>query len=211
MFGKKPTVQEQTKASNRELKKTDRELGRDRHKLEAEEQKLVNEIRKNASTGNKKAVEILAKQLVKLRNQKDHSLQASGHIQGLASQNTIMASNMRMATAMESTGKTMAKMNKLMDPVQMAKVTQQFTQEHMKLGITDEMIGETLEAALGQDGDSEEEDAIVNQVLGEIGISLNEQMSRAPRVPGSTVNAATNRRQANQEDAEIERLLAELK
>ncbi|UJR38091.1 hypothetical protein I4U23_030771 [Adineta vaga] len=212
MFGKKPSVPEQTKAHTRELKQTDRELVRDRHKLEAEEQRLVNEIRKNATTGNKKAVDILAKQLVKVRNQKAQSLQASGHIQGLATQNTMMASNIRMANAMDKTAKTMEKMNKVIDPEQMAKITQQFTQEHTKLGITDEMIGETLEAALGQEGDSEEEDAIVNQVLGEIGISLNEKLANAPRVPVSAAAAATaNRRQTNQEDAEIERMLANLK
>jgi charged multivesicular body protein 2B len=210
MFGKKPSVPEQTKAHSRELRKTDRELGRDRHKLEAEEQRLVNEIRKNATTGNKKAVEILAKQLVKVRNQKAQSLQASGHIQGLATQNTMMASNVRMANAMGATANTMAKMNKVINPEEMSKITQQFAQEHTKLTITDEMIGETLEAALGQEGDSEEEDAIVNQVLDEIGISLDEKMANAPRVP-VTATAATNRRQTNEEDAEIERMLANLK
>ena len=70
----------------------------------------------------------------------------------------MMASNMRMANAMEasreangdvvrkenkpflqSTAKTMSKMNKVMNPEQMTKVTEQFTQEHMKMGITDEM------------------------------------------------------------------------
>jgi charged multivesicular body protein 2B len=176
MFGKKPTVVEQTKAHGRELKRTDRELVRDRHKIDAEEQRLVNEIRKNAASGNKKAVEILAKQLVKVRNQKAQSIQASGHIQSLATQSTMMASNVRMANAMDTTAKTMAKMNKVMNPEQMSKTTQQFVQEHTKLEITDEMIGETLEAALGQEGDEEEEDAIVNQVLDEIGISLNEKV-----------------------------------
>ncbi|CAF0974412.1 unnamed protein product [Adineta ricciae] len=209
MFGKKPSVTEQTKAHNRELKQTDRELVRDRHKLEAEEQRLVNEIRKNAATGNKKAIEILAKQLVKVRNHKAQSFQASGQIQGLAAQNTMMASNMRMANTMDKTAKTMEKMNKMMNPEQMAKVTEQFTKEHTKFTITDEMIGETLEAALGQEGDSDEEDAIVNQVLDEIGISLNEKMANAPRVPVST--ATTNRRQAENDDAEIERMLANLK
>jgi hypothetical protein len=38
---------------------------------------------------------------VKVRNQKAQSLQASGHIQGLATQNTMMASNVKMASAME--------------------------------------------------------------------------------------------------------------
>ena len=88
----------------------------------------------------------------------------------------------------------MEKMNKVMAPEQMAKVTEQFTKEHTKFTITDEMsmyktnqclflklllpfpVGETLEAALGQEGDSDEEDAIVNQVLDEIGISLNEKV-----------------------------------
>ena len=35
------------------------------------------------------------------------------------------------------------------------------------------LVGETLEAALGQEGDADEEDAIVNQVLDEIGITMN--------------------------------------
>jgi hypothetical protein len=38
------------------------------------------------------------------------------------------------------------------------------------------LVGETLDAAFGEDGDSEEEDAIVNQVLDEIGISFNEKV-----------------------------------
>jgi len=37
-------------------------------------------------------------------------------------------------------------------------------------------VGETLDAAFGQEGDSDEEDAIVNQVLDEIGISMNEKV-----------------------------------
>jgi hypothetical protein len=33
----------------------------------------------------------------------------------------------------------MAKMNKVIDPEEMSKITQQFTQEHMKLGLTDDI------------------------------------------------------------------------
>lgn len=210
MFSRK-SIPDRAKEQSRELRKTDRELGRDRHKLEAEEQKLINEIRKNAASGNKKAVEILAKQLVKVRNQKAQSFQASGHIQSLATQNTMMASNMRMADAMQKTSKTMAKMNKVMNPAHISKVTQQFGQEHMKLDIKSEMMGDALDAAFGEEGDSEEEDAIVNQVLDEIGISINEKMGIAPRVPAGASGMVSNRRQTNDADAEIERMLANLK
>jgi hypothetical protein len=90
-------------------------------------------------------------------------------------------------------------------------------------------VGETLEAAFGEDGDSEEEDAIVNQVLDEIGISMNEkvcffrfyfisfcknlfiQIAIAPRVPAAASGMTANRGQRNDEDAEIERMLANLK
>ena len=72
-------------------------------------------------------------------------------------------------------------------------------------------MGETLDAAFGQEGDSDEEDAIVNQVLDEIGISFNEKMAVAPRVPAGAAGMVSNRRQANDEDAEIERMLANLK
>ncbi|CAF4853309.1 unnamed protein product [Rotaria sp. Silwood1] len=105
----------------------------------------------------------------------------------------------------------MAKMNKVMNPAQMSKITQQFTQEHTKLGIKEEMMGETLDAAFGEEGDSEEEDAIVNQVLDEIGISMNEKIAVAPRVPAAASGMVSNRRQVHDEDAEIERMLANLK
>jgi hypothetical protein len=39
----------------------------------------------------------------------------------------------------------MEKMNKVMDPEGMSKVTQQFTQEHMKLEITDDMSMYSIE------------------------------------------------------------------
>ena len=100
----------------------------------------------------------------------------------------------------------MTKMNKAMNPAYMSKVTQQFSQEHTKLGIKAEMsmsdgkvclnesirlldvVGDTLDAAFGEDGDSEEEDAIVNQVLDEIGITFNERVRQA------TLNACVGRR-----------------
>jgi hypothetical protein len=36
-------------------------------------------------------------------------------------------------------------------------------------------------------------------------------MAHAPRVPASTASAATNRKQTNEEDADLERMLANLK
>ncbi len=48
-------------------------------------------------------------------------------------------------------------------------------------------MNETLDAAFGQEGDSDEEDAIVNQVLDEIGISFNEKVCLSNRILNSNV------------------------
>ena len=191
-------------------RKTDRELVRDRHKLEAEEQRIINEIRKNAASGNKKAVDILPRQLVKVQNQKAQSFQASEQIQSLATQNTIVASIVHMVDAMqvgpispfeeerktnigrieniendgenEQSGESDSSLQS--HPTVHSRAHENGYQEWNEY-VSDYdspcqrrrssiAVGEAVDAAFGEEGDSEEEDVIVNQMLDEIGISLNE-------------------------------------
>jgi hypothetical protein len=71
LFKKKPTMKEQIKTNDRELRKVDRDVERDRNKLEREEKKLELEIKKAAKAGNKQATTVLAKQLIQMRKQKN--------------------------------------------------------------------------------------------------------------------------------------------
>jgi hypothetical protein len=50
-----------------------------------------------------------------------------------------MGANMKLASAMNSTAKTMADMNKIMKPEQVAADMRAFGQASMKLDMTDEM------------------------------------------------------------------------
>ena len=49
-----------------------------------------------------------------------------------------MAANVKLADAMGETTKTMGQMNKVMDPMKIAKTMNDFEQANMKMGMTEE-------------------------------------------------------------------------
>merc|ERR1712123_298766 len=132
--------------------------------------KIEAEIKKAAKMGNKEACKILAKQLVQLRKQKTRSYQASAQISSIGSKQKIMHANQKMAESMGKTATTMAKMNKQMDPQKMVKTLAQFERENMKMEGMEEMMDDAMDSAFAEDGDEEEADNIMNQVLSEIGV-----------------------------------------
>lgn len=180
LFGKKPTVKEQQRENDKELRKAGRDIERERRKLEEEEKKLIQEIRKSAASGNNDVAKILAKNLVQIRKQKSRTYAANSKITSINMQNKAMGSNIAMANAMQTTTKTMASMNKVMRPEQIAGTVREFSQANMKMEMTDEMINDTLDEMLGESGDEDEENAVVNKVLDEIGIEISGKMANIP-------------------------------
>jgi charged multivesicular body protein 2A len=91
-----------------------------------------------------------------------------------------------MAEAMKSTAKAMHKMNKAVDVPAITKMMAEFERENAKTEIMQEILGDTIDDALADENNEEEEEAIVNQVLDEIGISFGEELPEAAAmgVPG---------------------------
>jgi len=211
LFGHKPTVKEQMRANEKELRKVGRDVERDRSKLEREEKSLENEIKKAAKAGNKQVCTVLAKQLVQLRKQKTRSYAAGSRIQATSSMNKGMAANVKMVEAMGATTKVMGDMNKVMNPQAMAKTMQDFEVANTKMGMTEEIMNDTLDDIMNESGDEEEEDAIVNQVLDEIGIEVSGKLSEAPSAHKGKLGAETIAKKNKEADSEIEAMLAQLK
>lgn len=79
--GPKKTPAEQSRETDRALRKVDRDLERDRRKLDMEEKKLEAEIKRLAKIpGQGDAVKTLALQLVRIRKQKTRSVAASSKV-----------------------------------------------------------------------------------------------------------------------------------
>ncbi|KAG7177671.1 Charged multivesicular body protein 2b-like [Homarus americanus] len=169
MFKKKPTAKEQMRTNDRQLRRAGRDVERDRRELEREEKKLENDIKRLAkSPGNKEAVTLLAKQLVNIRKQKTRSYAANSR------------ANVKLAGAMGTATKTMVNMNQVMKPEDIAKNMREFEQASAKLDMSEEVMNDTLDDLLNESGDEEESDAIVNQVLDEIGIEIGAKVAGAP-------------------------------
>ena len=103
----------------------------------------------------------------------------------------------------------MASMNKIMDPQKTAAMLKEFEKQNMKMDMTDEMINDTLDGVLEGSDDEAESDAIVNQVLDEIGIDIQGKLINAPNPAKGSV--AQKSQQGAMTDADIDRMLADLK
>ncbi|XP_034741278.1 charged multivesicular body protein 2Ba [Etheostoma cragini] len=206
---KKKTVDDIIKEQSKDLRGTQRQITRDRAALEKQEKQMEAEIKKMAKSGNKEACKILAKQLVQLRKQKNRTYAVSSKVTSMSTQTKVMNSQMKMAGAMSATAKTMQAVNKKMDPQKTLKTMQDFQKENMKMGMTEDMINDTLDEIFDGSDDEEESQDIVNQVLDEIGIEISGKMVSAPAA-GKNLPSAASSKQATISDDEIERQLRAL-
>nr|CAD7440496.1 unnamed protein product [Timema bartmani] len=201
--------EEQQRGTDRALRKVGRDIERDRRELEREEKKLELEIKKMAKEGNREGCAILAKQLVQLRKQKTRTYAAGSKVQSIGVSNKVMGANVKLAGAMGATAETMASMNNIMRPEKIAADMRAFGQASAKMDMTEEMMNDTLDDILGESGDEEESDQIVNQVLDEIGIDMSGKMAAVPSAHGGRIGE-TSKAHAHTDD-EIEAQLAKLR
>jgi charged multivesicular body protein 2A len=85
-----------------------------------------------------------------------------------------------MATAMKGVTKALTQMNKKINLPGLQKIMAEFMKENEKADITAEMIGDTLDDAMEEEGSAEEEELIVGQVLDELGVNMSQDMSSVP-------------------------------
>jgi len=191
----------------RDLRRAQRDVERTRGDLERQEKQIELEIKKAAKQGNKQVATTLAKQLVQLRKQKTRTYTAASQIGAIGAQAKGMEANQRLGAAMATSAKVMGKVNKEMSAASVMKNMQDFARESQKMELKEEMIDEGLDSILGESGDEEEEDAIVSQVLDEIGIQMTGKLAEAPSAPRGTVSSVGQK----VTDSEIEAQLARLK
>jgi charged multivesicular body protein 2B len=163
------------KAQQRELRKTNRELERDRGGLERQERQLEAEIKKAAKRGDRQAAAVYAKQLVRMRQQKAKSMGLSSTITSTGHRMQVMQSQAKMAGVMGSTAKTMAAVNKQLKVEDIQKTMMNFEKESSKMDTAGELMDDTMESLF--DDDEAEEDAVISQVLDEIGIEVQQKLS----------------------------------
>lgn len=203
---KKKTPEELIRQNQRALNKTMRELDRERGRLERQEQKIIKDIKSMAKTGQMAAVKIMAKDLVRTRNHIKKFYLMRANIQAISLKLQTMRSQSAMAKAMKGVSKAMSQMNARMNLPQLQKIMMEFERESEIMDMKEELIGDTIDDAIGADEEDEESDAIVQQVFDELGLAYDDELAKA--VPSKT---APKKDQELSATTDLEARLAELK
>ncbi|XP_004493795.1 vacuolar protein sorting-associated protein 2 homolog 3-like isoform X1 [Cicer arietinum] len=181
IFTKKPTAKEALRESKREMTTATRGIEREIGSLQLEEKKLVAEIKRTAKTGNEAATKILARQLIRLRQQIANLQGSRAQMRGIATHTQAMHAHSSVADGMKGASKAMAAMNKQMAPAKQAKIMQEFQKQSAQMDMTTEMMSDVIDDALDDDEAEEETEELTNQVLDEIGVDVASQLSAAPK------------------------------
>ncbi|CAF2070075.1 unnamed protein product [Brassica napus] len=200
IFKKKTTPKDALRTSKREMAVATRGIEREITSLQLEEKRLVAEIKQTAKTGNEAATKILARQLVRLRQQITN----------------LQGSRNHSYTGMKGATTAMVAMNKQMAPTKQAKVIKEFQKQSAQLDMTIEMMSEAIDETLDKDEAEEETEDLTNQVLDEIGVGVASQLSSAPkgRIATKTAAPTTVNNKNDSESTEVddlERRLASLR
>jgi len=185
------TPEEQLKKNQRALNKAMRELDRERAKMEQQEKKIIADIKKMAKQGQMDAVKIMAKDLVRTRRYVKKFMLMRANIQAVSLKIQTLKSQNSMAQAMKGVTKAMMSMNKQMKLPEIQKIMQEFEKQSEIMDMKEEMMSDVIDDALGDDDDEEESDAIVTQVLDELGLQLTDQITGLPVAGGSVATGPT--------------------
>ncbi|XP_015160950.1 vacuolar protein sorting-associated protein 2 homolog 3-like isoform X2 [Solanum tuberosum] len=175
---------EALRESRRELTHATRGIEKEISALQSEEKKLVAEIKRTAKTGNEHfqtATKVLARQLIRLRQQIANLQGSRAQMRGIATHTQAISAQSSVAAGMKGATKAMNAMNKQMDPAKQAKVMQDFQRQSAQLDMTTEMMSDAIDDAIDDDEAEEETEDLTNQVLDEIGIDVASQLSAAPK------------------------------
>lgn len=206
-MGQKLTVKEQMRRNSRAVKKAIREVEREHKALERAQKKLVTDIKKLAKQGQMNAVKIMAKDLVRNKRFCTKMLEMRSQLWGVQQRMSEMKSTQAMTSAMQNAATAMVRMNKQMNLPAMQRIMKQFAMESEKMEMTQEMMGDAMDDAMGDDEDEEETDAIVEQVLAEIGLDMTGNIEAAPSTSLQTSEPATKE---PEDDAAVSELEARL-
>ncbi|CAB3232716.1 unnamed protein product [Arctia plantaginis] len=179
------TPEEMMRKNQRALNKAMRDLDRERMKMEQQEKKVIADIKKLAKEGQMDAVKIMAKDLVRTRRYVRKFMLMKANIQAVSLKIQTLKSQNTMAQAMRGVTRAMATMNRQLNMPQIQKILQEFEKQSEIMDMKEEMMNDSIDEAMEADDDEEESDAVVSQILDELGLQLNDTLSGLPQATGS--------------------------
>eukprot|EP01115_Flamella_aegyptia_P003186 TRINITY_DN151_c0_g1_i1.p1 TRINITY_DN151_c0_g1~~TRINITY_DN151_c0_g1_i1.p1 ORF type:complete len:245 (+),score=74.31 TRINITY_DN151_c0_g1_i1:72-806(+) len=178
--GKKKTPQQILREHQRLLRRSIRELDRERAHLQTQEKKLILEIKKMAKANQMSAARIMAKDLVRTRQQIQKFYRMKSQLQAVSLRIQTVKSTATMASAMGGVTRAMMAMNQSMNLPALQRIMIEFEKQSEMMDMKQEMMEDTFDDIFEDEDEEEETEDILNQVLDEIGINLKGELQSAP-------------------------------
>lgn len=173
-------LKEQIREQKRLIDRSIRQLEREKFNLDKNEKKLIIDIRNSAKKNQMKTVEIQAKDLVRLRNNSSKFTNLIAQLRAISLQITTMQSTHTMTQSMKNITSSMNKLNKTMNLPELNKIMAEFMKQNEMMNMKSDMISDTIDDTFDSVEDENETKNIVSQVLDELGIQMNENLSNVP-------------------------------
>jgi len=197
LFGKRKTTKEIVREQKRMVERSIRQLERERVNMERQEKKLIADIKTMAKKGQDKSVKIMAKDLVRNRKHQEKFLGMTAQLRAISLQMTEVASTAAMAESMHKVTKSMSIMSRQIQLPALQKIMMEFSKQSEMMEMKQEILTDTIDDAMEDEDTEEQEEAIVGQVLDEIGIQMGDNFAAAP----------TTQKEVAQEDTAADREL----
>lgn len=154
-----------------------------------QEKKLINDIKKAAKENQMDSVKIMAKDLVRTRRYVKKFILMKANIQAISLKVQTLKSQNSMATAMRGVTRALQSMNRQMNLPQISKIMQEFEKQSEIMDMKEDRMNEVIDDAMGDEEEEEETEAVVKQVLDELGVQLSEQLGELPSTGGTLSTA----------------------
>lgn len=106
--------------------------------------------------------------------------QMKAQLQAVSIRIQTMQSTAAMAESMKGAAKAMYTMNRQVNLPAMQRIMMQFEKEGEMMEMKQELMDDTIDGVMNQEGDDQQEEEVINQVLDEIGINLAADLQSAP-------------------------------
>ncbi|KAH8684406.1 Snf7-domain-containing protein [Tricladium varicosporioides] len=204
----KPDPQAQVRKCNQLIRQNTRKLDRDIAQLKVVENKARASIiaankraQRNPSQANQAAKDtrIFAKELIRIRKQSSRLITSKAQLNSVAMQVTEAFAVRKIEGSIRSSVGIMKDVNSLVRLPELMGTMRELSQELVKAGIIEEMVGDSLPDQLEEE-DEEEAETEVDKVLGEI---LQDRMGKVAATPTTPTPAQEPvAEEEDEEDAE---------
>ncbi|MCJ1392275.1 Charged multivesicular body protein 3 [Xylographa bjoerkii] len=201
----KPDPQAQIRKCNRLIRENTRKLERDMFQLKNLESKTRQYIiqaskraQRNPSQAKQAAAETrtFAREMVRIRKQSSRLATSKAQLQSVQMQVNEAFSVRKIEGSIRASTGIMKDVNTLIRLPELTGTMRELSQELMKAGIIEEMVGDSLPDDALVEGEDEEAEAEVDKVLGEI--------LKTPEIPGTKIDAEPAAQEPTESEADLE-------